>query len=141
MSEPTFLQSETFIAWRERARTKRDELLRASDPKSCFDERIWQDFKNDILIPSVGRCAYCEGRNSAGEFGDAEHYRPKGEVTENRKPISHPGYYWLAYEWYNLLLSCKKCNSKHPDRDQRPGRHHPPRPAEGVERTLRRSGA
>lgn len=23
---------------------------------------------------------------------------------------NHPGYYWLAYDWRNLLISCIKCN-------------------------------
>jgi hypothetical protein len=125
MSHPAFLESDIFKSWQNRARAKREELLRAQNPKSSFDERIWQDFKNEILIPSVGRCAYCEGRYSAGEFGDAEHYRPKSEVTEDRKAINHPGYYWLAYEWHNLLLCCKKCNSRHPDRDQKTRASHP----------------
>jgi len=32
---------------------------------------------------------------------------PKGTLKENPK---HSGYWWLAYNWDNLLLSCKKCN-------------------------------
>jgi HEAT repeats len=27
--------------------------------------------------------------------------------------MSHSGYFWLSYEWYNLLLSCRNCNSAH----------------------------
>ncbi len=125
MLELPFLNSKKFIAWRTRACAKRDELLRAAQPPASFDERVWQDFKNDILVPFLGRCSYCEGRYVAGEFGDAEHYRPKAMVTEDREPIEHPGYYWLAYEWHNLLLSCKKCNSKHRDWDQKGRTSHP----------------
>jgi len=125
MFRPGFLESEEFKVWQERARTKRDELLRAENPKSSFDARVWQDFKNDVLIPLVGQCAYCEGRYAAGGFCDAEHYRPKNEVTEAREPVSHPGYFWLAYEWYNLLLACRKCNSAHRDLDHAKRLSHP----------------
>lgn len=50
------------------------------------------------------KCAYCE---MGGGKADIEHYRPKGEVKED---TTHLGYYWLAYEWSNLLPSCKDCN-------------------------------
>ncbi|AUX44887.1 uncharacterized protein SOCE26_063570 [Sorangium cellulosum] len=28
-------------------------------------------------------------------------------------PVERPGYYWLAYEWDNLLFSCGICNGTH----------------------------
>ena len=43
-------------------------------------------------------------------------------MTEGRKCIGHPGYFWLAYEWHNLLLACRKCNSTHQDHDKREAR-------------------
>ena len=52
--------------------------------------------------------------------GDIEHFRPKKGVTDEKdvpvqiriagKPMEHPGYFWLAYNWHNLLLSCITCN-------------------------------
>lgn len=54
------------------------------------------------------KCAYCESDISNGSFWRVEHYRPKGKVQESPE---HPGYYWLAYEWTNLLLSCEICNN------------------------------
>lgn len=51
------------------------------------------------------KCAYCETR---GGKADIEHYRPKKNVKENTN--HEGGYYWLAYEWSNLLPSCKDCN-------------------------------
>ena len=38
-----------------------------------------------------------------------EHYRPKAGVTESPK---HPGYWWLAGVWSNLLPSCPACNQR-----------------------------
>ena len=52
------------------------------------------------------KCAYCEGQ-SEGFTLRVEHYRPKNKLQED---ILHSGYYWLAYEWSNLLLACEKCN-------------------------------
>lgn len=54
-----------------------------------------------------GKCAYCESRFDATQPVDVEHYRPKSAVAEDR---THPGYYWLAADWANLLPSCIDCN-------------------------------
>jgi uncharacterized protein (TIGR02646 family) len=59
------------------------------------------------------KCAYCEAPAPASTSWDVEHYRPKGRVSER---ADHPGYYWLAYEWENLLLSCELCNRRRKDR-------------------------
>lgn len=59
------------------------------------------------------KCAYCEAPAPAAMSWDVEHYRPKGRVSER---ADHPGYYWLAYVWENLLLSCELCNRRRKDR-------------------------
>lgn len=124
---PPFLDADGFEEWKKKACAAREKLPETGSPAG-FEDRVWKNFKNEFLT-ELGRCAYCEGRYLAGEFGDAEHYRPKGKVTEGQSATSHPGYYWLAYEWHNLLLACKKCNSSHPDLDRplKPGKHasHP----------------
>jgi uncharacterized protein (TIGR02646 family) len=59
----------------------------------------------------LGKCAYCEVQFVLDQTGDVEHFRPKaGVVDEHDQRVDHPGYYWLAYEWSNLLPSCSKCN-------------------------------
>jgi hypothetical protein len=58
-----------------------------------------------------GKCAYCECYLKGFQHGDVEHFLPKGGVTDEFDlPIAHPGYYWLAYAWQNLLPSCAICN-------------------------------
>jgi uncharacterized protein (TIGR02646 family) len=52
------------------------------------------------------KCAYCE---TIEHLPDVEHYRPKKGVTG---VSGHPGYYWLCYEWSNLLPACTFCNSR-----------------------------
>ena len=56
-----------------------------------------------------GKCAYCESFYSSTQPVDVEHYRPKGKVEDDD---SHPGYWWLAMEWSNLLPSCIDCNRR-----------------------------
>lgn len=51
------------------------------------------------------KCAYCENLEYEPEI---EHYRPLRKVI-NVRPI-HNGYYWLCYEWTNLVPSCHVCN-------------------------------
>lgn len=52
-----------------------------------------------------GKCAYCERSIEKGTR-EVEHYRPKGGVGDP----AHPGYWWLAFNWTNLLPTCGPCN-------------------------------
>lgn len=53
------------------------------------------------------KCAFCESDTTAGAVLQVEHYRPKAKVSEEP---THQGYYWLGYEWTNLLYACSACN-------------------------------
>ncbi|GJG89813.1 hypothetical protein tb265_49940 [Gemmatimonadetes bacterium T265] len=59
------------------------------------------------------KCAYCESKCPARGTLHVEHFRPKSGVRQSRAQTvdDRPGYYWLAYEWTNLLLACIECNS------------------------------
>jgi hypothetical protein len=96
---------------------------------------VWKGFK-EFFSEEIfhGTCAYCEATVKVVYVGDAEHYRPKGKVTqrqgdrevevtcENGHP--HPGYYWLAYDWRNILPSCYQCNTGKGKGTQFPARRH-----------------
>jgi uncharacterized protein (TIGR02646 family) len=71
------------------------------DPYEDNDE-IRSKVENQLAKSYLNKCAYCERLEKA----DIEHYRPKKSV----KSEVHDGYYWLCYEWTNLLPSCVKCN-------------------------------
>ena len=55
-----------------------------------------------------GKCAYCKRKGNEFRETDVDHFRPKGAVDGVE---DHPGYWWLAHQWRNLLASCKPCNS------------------------------
>ncbi|KRD59241.1 hypothetical protein ASE40_13750 [Flavobacterium sp. Root935] len=65
-------------------------------------------WKNELINNQGEKCCFCE---KAIKNGVIEHFRPKKGWQQNPgDPISRPGYYWLAYRWRNLLLSCTDCN-------------------------------
>ena len=91
-----------------------------------FDNDLYKKQKNEVYVnkrneqPFHGKCAYCEEVITSNQRGDIDHYRPKGGVTDaENRPVQvianeqhhlHPGYYWLAYDWQNLLPACILCN-------------------------------
>jgi hypothetical protein len=86
---------------------------------------LWADLKAWLLDNVFhGKCAYCEVAISGGFFGEGEHYRPKGKVAvlKSGKKTAvtvgaavHPGYFWLVYEWKNLVPARQECNNRKSD--------------------------
>jgi hypothetical protein len=113
--------------------TKNLQKLVTQGKKIVFKEEIYQQYKKFFFEtdnpPFYDKCAYCESLITATNYGDVEHFRPKAKITNEKnatislldhqnqqimdkdgKPKKHPGYYWLAYDWQNLLISCGICN-------------------------------
>lgn len=116
-------------SWRRKAAKARDAALsewRETGATPELNDRIWKELK-EILLNDVfhEKCAYCEGKLSAHVPLDVEHYRPRKAVTVGRASLSHSGYFWLAYEWQNLILACRNCNSGHSSRHNGVRRRHP----------------
>jgi len=120
-----------WVAWREKAEAEL-ETLRAYAKKMAnveYEGFVAPEIKDslykgprDFLMQAFnGKCAFCESRIDATQPGDVEHFRPKGAVhnddgtmarfaTKAGAERDHPGYFWLAYEWSNLLIACNTCN-------------------------------
>lgn len=69
--------------------------------------------KRTLVAAHRDKCCYCETRVPDPANLHVEHYRPKSGVRQARSDREDelPGYYWLAYEWTNLLLACHACNT------------------------------
>jgi len=91
-------------------------ILQSDNRREAFEGNIlsasYSDAKNLYKVGSVQKrlnqlyhlkCGYCE-KSILDSPKHIEHYRPKKI------------YYWLAYSWDNLLLSCGECNSAKGDR-------------------------
>lgn len=64
----------------------------------------------DVLWEAQGKkCCYCESREQR-DHRDVEHHRPKGRADRSPGCVEDHGYWWLAFTWDNLLLSCNSCN-------------------------------
>lgn len=125
--------------WRDRCNIATTKLIEAvaSGAAPTISESLYKEQKYAVYMalrgPFHGKCAYCEGLAAADQPGDVEHYRPKARLTINNysmQPVTfeeggvtkpHPGYYWLAYDWQNLLPSCVDCNR--PNETKIPGKH------------------
>ena len=83
--------------------------------KMPFYNKIYGDatVKSQLIKEQHDKCCFCEAKFSDNSYGDVEHYRPKKAYKKRgEKTLTYPGYYWLAYNWYNLLYSCEKCNHR-----------------------------
>lgn len=118
-------------AWRtqceaeQQAHNEAVEAGQGSEVKSSVYKGERYDIKYTVYMNRhnlfYGKCAYCESDILADQPGDIEHFRPKNEVRDSNNELvliegdngqePHPGYYWLAYDWHNLLPSCRDCNS------------------------------
>ena len=107
---------------------KLEEVKKQYDKKPDkmeFAKDFWGKYKDIFMQAQHRKCGYCE--MFITDYGDMEHYRPKGVVEEiaeegaersnlhtvkgrKFKSACKYGYWWLAYDWDNYLLSCKLCN-------------------------------
>jgi uncharacterized protein (TIGR02646 family) len=55
------------------------------------------------------KCAFCESSVGAASAPIRHHFRPKQEAVEIDGTVSRPHYWWLAYSWDNLYLTCQQC--------------------------------
>jgi hypothetical protein len=109
---------DAFNEWVRRCEERNRKMKSAAD----VSESLYKEQRAHFLSLFNGKCAYCEAKIILDQHqGDVEHFRPKGKVTdENDQTIQiedgkgksrpHPGYFWLAHDWRNLLPACIACN-------------------------------
>jgi len=99
------------------------------NPPAALIDSKWDDLKKDVLINQghkaqskcyrnttlealvklySNKCACCE--RSRGTELQVDHYRPKKPRKKGNMVYRHSGYYWLTYEWSNLIPLCSSCN-------------------------------
>ena len=117
LTEPT---TEGWKKWRTDAKVGHKDLRSQLRQTGTFDvkESLYKRMKDELFRLYHGKCAYCESPLRLSSWDQLDHFRPKNKVLDERnrtvciagKP--HTGYYWLAYEWTNLLPSCAVCNQR-----------------------------
>ncbi|AMW99770.1 hypothetical protein [Rummeliibacillus stabekisii] len=87
------------------------EYLKVKDRDFKFNAYGKPNVKEQLARMFNNKCAYCESKISPVSYGDIEHFRPKTAYHSiDGENLIYPGYYWLAMDWNNLLLSCEVCN-------------------------------
>ncbi|WP_321280162.1 AAA family ATPase [Marinifilum fragile] len=56
-----------------------------------------------------GKCGYCEIKISEPQAGVVDRFRPHNGVRDEKEYYKDL-YWWLTYEWDNLIYSCKECH-------------------------------
>ncbi len=116
-------------SWRKRASTAIAKSRAAG--KYLGTGPDWSEIKDVFVRLQQGKCGFCEKRLEDGDLElhenvgayeqDVEHFRPKKAVDDWQPhadlgfPVNcgNPaGYFALAYDLRNYLISCKTCNSK-----------------------------
>jgi uncharacterized protein (TIGR02646 family) len=98
--------------------TTKDMDVYAVDPNHefQFDPQIYRDktVKDILKRLQKNTCCFCEAKVTQVAYGAVEHFRPKGGFQKAKgEPLQKPGYFWLAYDWDNLLFTCQICNSSY----------------------------
>ena len=98
--------------WFQRSHAAREQAIKQKKADQSLD-RIYGDKEIRACLSAIfsNKCAYCEYPLTRTDL-NVEHYRPKARVHESPE---HPGYYWLACEWSNLLPACQHCNQLRKD--------------------------
>ena len=100
-------------------RQRRDEHIAqhlSGNSTFTFDRTVYghADVKAALRTAQHDKCGFCESKISHVSFGDVEHFRPKAAVRDiPTDSLISPGYFWLAYDWENLLFACECCNRRH----------------------------
>lgn len=129
-----FVQEPDSDIWKKWIRDCQEETKKAIDSVARGEKPIVNEnlYKRDSIkksyfvsrdAPFYGRCAYCESPIADTQYIQVEHFRPKAGVKDEKGKVinfkdengidtgkPHLGYYWLAYDWRNLLPSCAICN-------------------------------
>jgi 5-methylcytosine-specific restriction endonuclease McrA len=128
--DPTKLTPEQQLWWNDWSRRSQTETARLIAAQKngepiTLKQQLWAELKAWLLGNVFhGKCAYCEAPISGSFFGEGEHYRPKSKVTilNLGKKVAvtvgkstHPGYFWLVYDWKNLVPACQECNNRKSD--------------------------
>lgn len=74
-----------------------------------FNKEIDKELKEHLHKVFYGKCGYCETKIESPELGTVDRYRPNNGVRDENE-FHQDLYWWLTFEWDNLIYCCKQCN-------------------------------
>ncbi len=107
---PSYFKSETVL---NANRSIAEQRQSVSQSRLKFDSRLFEPITKEIASVFNRKCAYCESSIGATSVNTIDTFRPKSGSRNLNNEFSPEHYWWLAYEWENLYLSCQLCNVKY----------------------------
>lgn len=107
---PDYLQSESV----DLAIEKLDEFYASPNRNQKryhfpFNKEIDNELKKYLHPVFHGKCGYCETKIENPNAGTADRFRPHNGVRD-KNDYHQDLYWWLTFEWDNLIYCCKTCN-------------------------------
>lgn len=108
--EPEFMASELV----ELAQEKLEEFYHSnnrSQKRYSFplNKEIDHELKEALRSAFYDKCGYCEIKIESPELATVDRYRPNTGVRDKNEYFQDL-YWWLTFEWNNLVYCCKECN-------------------------------
>ena len=108
--EPNYLHSEVV----DLAIEKLDEFYASKNRGQSrynwpFNSEIDNALKPYLYVAFNEKCGYCETGIPSPQEGTIDRYRPNNGVRD-KDEYSQDLYWWLTFEWNNLVYCCKECN-------------------------------
>jgi len=122
--------------WKDRCQVEKRELIGLVKKGHAWEinDKLYKEMKSVYYDTFNGKCGYCEKKIEKPYESELDHFRPKKRVTYLDDTLvmietsdgtrEHPGYYWLAYDWDNLILSCTRCNKPNNDENAKLGKRN-----------------
>lgn len=107
---PDFLNTEIV----DLAIEKMDEFYASSNRNQKryhfpFNKEIDNELKKYLHNVFHGKCGYCETEIKIPTGGIVDRYRPYNGVRD-KNDYHQDLYWWLTFDWENLIYSCKECS-------------------------------
>ena len=102
--------------WVEKATQEHQRLaaLRQTPQREDIKDG-YRDAQRPMWKAQHMKCAWCEEPRDT-PYEPVDHYRPCGKAQHAEGAEKADGYWWLAWEWTNLLFTCRQCNGKKGDK-------------------------
>lgn len=108
---PEYLHSD--VVTEEKKRLQMIAEGQKSQERLHFDPAMLRPVRGSLHKLFSYKCAYCESSTSLTGDGLIDNFRPKAGARGLDSRFSPRHYWWLAYDWDNLLLSCEICSEKY----------------------------
>jgi predicted ATP-binding protein involved in virulence len=106
-SAPEFFQSDFVLMAQEKLEEFYASMSRSQKRYDFpFNKKFDEEVAGYLAKVFHGKCGYCE--RHIGDAGLVDRFRPFSGVRDS-KEFHQDLYWWLAFNWYNLVYCCQEC--------------------------------